>query len=194
MDGFVVVLPGDSFMPDDIQMDQEIATLPDGETLSKESTQPYRYSMLGVLMGVLALGLAVVPSLVWDRPVSNPFAEPAPPPEPKTQHEGGVTLKIKSFSMTLGGKEVPIEEDKPEPTLSSDPVKWLTVSAICVAIASILTASIAQFHEKHTSLTLSAVVLSVAALTWQYIVIGLLIGAAIAVLLFVLSALGGVSA
>ncbi|HAI13589.1 MAG TPA: hypothetical protein DCM28_17920 [Phycisphaerales bacterium] len=181
-------------MTDEFQVGPDIATLPGDESLSKESPRPYRYSLLGLLMGVLALGLAVVPSMVWDRPLPNPFAETPPPPEPKTQHEGGVTLKIKNFSMTLSGKEVPIKEDKPDPSLSSDPVKWFTISAICIAIASILTASIAQFHEKHTSLTLSAVGLSVAALTWQYIVIGLLIGAAIAVLLFVLIALGGVSA
>lgn len=180
-------------MQDDLQVVDNPIQTNDEQESSIDSRRPYVLSLISLIAGLIALGMAVIPPFVWDRPIQLPFTTPAPPPEPKTQHEGGLTLKIKSMTLTLGGKEVPVEE-KPKPvTITRDPVKWFTISAIGVAILSMFISTLAQKFEKHTVLTTSAVSLSVAAITWQYIIIGIVIGAAIAILLVILSALGGLT-
>jgi hypothetical protein len=157
-------------------------------------SRSYSLSAVGLILGILALGLAVVPALAFDRPLPNPFAtteqpKPPKPPEP----EGGFTLKYKNFSVNLGGKKRDLEEphvQPPQPKLTTDPIRLLTIAAIACALVGIVFSTIGQLKEKHTSITAVTMLSCVAAITWQYFAAGIMIGAGIAVFILVIAMLG----
>jgi hypothetical protein len=174
-------------------------------------------SVVALLIGVIALALAIIPALALGRPLPNPFAEEAAPEPPATEpttpdspddeREGGITLKYKSVSVTFGGKKkedkddeedeagqaaepVPREQPKPETKAQADPVRWFTLTAVVAALVGLVLAPIAQVKEKHPAMTIGAVMLCVGAITWQYFAVGIAIGAGVAACLIVLAILG----
>ena len=155
--------------------------------------------ILALLFGITALGLAVIPGIILDRAL--PFApkhrdEPVPP---AAEPEGGVTLRIKKFSISIGGgKKDTNKNDQPaqdirraveaENQRHRDRLfKWFSISAASCALIGLTFGPIAWAKEKQPALSGSAIGISCLALTWQYIVIGLAVGVAIAVLLTVLA-------
>jgi hypothetical protein len=150
-----------------------------------------------LLAGIIALGLAVIPSIALERPLPNPFgpdkkAEELAPEQP-AQREGGLTLKFKKFSVNIGGKEPrkapPVQPPKPPNQLTTDPIRWFTMSAAGCALAGIGFATVGQWREKHTILSSSAVCLCALALTWQYVVIGIVVGVVVVVVLLLISSM-----
>ena len=179
----------------------ESAQANDDDAVAVTTTaRPLTLSVTGLLLGLIALALATVPSLAFDRPLPNPFVpdtEPKelPKPVPPADPEGGLTVKFKDFSFNIGGKKKkaapePIPEPEPQPEVTSDPVRLFTISAIGSALIGIVFSAIGQFKEHHTSLTVSAMGCCVAAMTWQYFAAGIMIGAGIAIFLIVIAALG----
>lgn len=149
-------------------------------------------SILGLIVGVVAIGLASIPAIAFDKPLPNPFAEEQQEKvEPPAEREGGVTLKYKSFSVQFGGKAVEKKPaPEPEPEVAHDPVRWFTVAAIGCALVGIVIAGVGQLRERHTPVTVAAMGCCVAAIAWQYLVVGIAVGVAVAVCLILLVAIG----
>lgn len=154
----------------------------------------------GLLLGLTAMGLAIIPAIVVGRPLPNPFAaQPEPVVQPAAEPEadepkGGLTVEFKSFSVNIGGKkEEPSAEAvapvpvKAQPVVTSDSGRWFNVAAIVAALIGVMFAAIGQLKEQQTTLTVCAIGCCVAAVTWQYIVMGIVIAVAIALLFFVLA-------
>ena len=142
----------------------------------------------GLVVGVLGLGLAVIPSIAMQRPLPNPFETPEQaqrrmqgPPSKK----GGITLNFKGLSMNFGGKEVE-KPTTPNPSLTNDPIRWFMIAAILCGLAGLLLCSVAHVKEKQTAITLTGIGCSIAAITWQFLVIGIILGVAVVVVLLIL--------
>jgi hypothetical protein len=157
--------------------------------------QRFVLGIVGLILGVVALGLASIPSLTLHRDVPEPFgkkeAKKADARMP-AEREGGITLKYKNFSVNFGGKVPQKESDKekagePEHVFTRDPIRWFTISAISCALAGIIVASIAQVREKHTGLAIVSMSCCAAAIAWHYLMIGIAVGAAAAAFLILLA-------
>ena len=142
----------------------------------------------GLVVGIFGLGLAAIPSIAMERSLPNPFETPEQalrridgPPRKK----GGLTLSFKSFSINLGGKEVknPVA---PKPSLTNDPLRWLTIAATVCGLFGLGLCSVAHVREKQTAVTLTGIGCSIAAITWQFLVVGIVFGIAIVVILLIL--------
>lgn len=149
-------------------------------------SRPLWLSLVTLLAGALALGIAAIPPLALGRPLG--LAVPEKPPEPPTVHEGGLTFKHGKFEVTFGGRKEPvISEPTPKPT---DHTRWFMVAAIGLALTTIVAGAIAFHREKNYSLAGIGISLSVLAIAWQYVIVGITIGIAIAIVLVLISALG----
>ena len=164
-------------------------SLPSSRLVSA-SNQVMTFTVIGLIAGAIALGLAVIPAIAFERPVSNPFSasEKIQNPEPPAEREGGFTFRVNSFSIKFGGKSPKRQESGSQPpVITKDPTRNYTISAIGCALAGIVFASIGHHREKHTALTMTSLGLCVAAITWQYIIFGIVVGFVIAALLMALS-------
>ena len=142
----------------------------------------------GLVLGVIGLGLALIPSIAMERTLPNPFETPeqaqrridGPP-----QKKGGVTIRIKALSINFGGKEMknPVATN---PSLTNDPLRWFMITAILCGLGGLVLCSVAHVKEKQTAITLTGIGCSIVAITWQFIVIGIILGVAIVVVLFIL--------
>jgi hypothetical protein len=142
----------------------------------------------GLVAGILGLALAVIPSIAMERSLPNPFETPEQaqrriqgPPLKK----GGITLNFKGLSINLGGKEIkaPIA---PNPTLTNDPLRWLMIAAALCGLIGLAICSVAHVREKQTAITMTGMGCSVAAITWQFLVFGIVLGVALVVVLLIL--------
>lgn len=173
-----------------------------GVSADANRQQAFVFTILGLLLGVIALGLASIPAIALDRPAPHPFAEQEqeekeePVAEPPAEREGGVTLRYKNFSFNLGGKapepeSEPLPEPEPEaappPTITSDPIRWFTIAAIACALVGLVISAVGQLRERHTVITVGSMGCCAAAITWQYVAVGISIGVAAAVFLVVLA-------
>lgn len=163
----------------------------------------HAFGIAALVAGIVALGFAVIPGIALDRPL--PFADeerdrPAPP-EP--EREGGITFKFKKFSVTFGGgkkddaKDV-AQEDNPQqgaaaaaeqqrPMDRDHLLKWFTITAVSCSLAGLILGPVAWAKEKQPALSGTAIGICCLALVWQYVVIGIATGVAIAVLLILIS-------
>ena len=154
-----------------------------------------------LLAGVTALGLAVIPGIVHDQPLpwvgktDTPAA--AEKPKPALQADARVTLKIKEVEVKLplkgkGEKRPPAQlpEEPDRAAAPVNPVKWFTISAVAVALLGLVFGPLAWIHEKQPALSGSAMALCCAALVWQYVLLGIMIGTGIAVVLILFSYFG----
>jgi hypothetical protein len=164
--------------------------------------------IFALVCGVVALGLAVIPGIALDRPVSvaDDTLEPAPrtAPQNERESEGAVRLEFKKFSVTLGGgkndkgdgrdedaRQVAEPESEvaaaPKPNSRNRLLKMFTISAVCCSLIGLILGPISWAREKQPALSGSAMGICCLAIVWQYVVMGILIGVAIAVLLIVIS-------
>lgn len=183
----------------------ESSTIPPLDEV-ETAIKPMFLSVAGLVLGIVALGFAVIPSIAMEKPLANPFAKQEPPPKPPSEpakgHDSGVTIKYKSVSVTFGGKKSAQDQKKkaaeaepppkPELKVTTDPVRWFTMSAIGFALVGLVIAPIAHVKEKHHVLTCSSMVCSVAAITWQYVAVGIAVGIAAAVFVITLKKLAEV--
>lgn len=149
-------------------------------------------SFIGLVLGAIALGLAAIPSVAFDRAPPNPFApkEDGQKLEPPVEREGGVNLKFKNLTINVGGKLPKKEQPAGAPVaVTKDPIRWFTIAAMSLALMGLVVTAIGQLRERHTVLTISSMSFSVAAITWQYFVFGIVVGAAAGAFLIVLAIL-----
>ena len=181
-------------MADDIG--DPVPTKHDSQTGTSSQPVPRgRPTMLSggaLIIALVALGLAVIPMLAYDRPLSNPFAvdkAPEPRVEPPPEREGGVNLRFKGLSVNIGGKVPEQKPPRPDPPpqLTRDPVRWFTIAAAACAVIGLGIASYGHYRERHWALTVCTMGLCVAALSWQYFAVGIIAGAAVAAFLIVLA-------
>jgi hypothetical protein len=158
---------------------------------------------LTLLLGVLALGLVVLPAIIFDQPLpwslaarekDQPLERPAPPP---TAHR--FNIRINKFEFAFGKSTsqpatAATEVAAPPPPLPprpSNPVKPYQISAVILALAGLITGPLAWTSARRSRpLVVSGVTCCCAAILWHYVVAGLIVGVAVAILLFILSALG----
>lgn len=166
----------------------------DDNSEGSTSKRPIVLTACGLALGALALALATIPVMAFEEPMPNPFEDPDDPADlPEFKREGGIQFKFKDVTVNLGGKdvEVPAEEKPDELEVTSDPIRWFTIAAITTAIIGLVVSSIGQVRERHTGLTIGAMGCCAAAISWQYIAIGIAVGAAAAMFLIVMAMLGG---
>ncbi len=144
----------------------------------------------GLVTGILGLALAAIPSIAMERSLPNPFETPeqtqrrihGPP-----RKEGGVTLRFKGLSLNFGGKEIksPIP---PNNSFTNDPLRWFMIAATLFGLIGLALCSVAHVREKQTAITLTGMGCSIAAITWQFLIFGIVLGVVLLfVLLFMLS-------
>lgn len=158
----------------------------------------FRRHVLGIValaLGACSLGLVAIPAVVFDEPVPRPRQAPEPAkPDPPVDDSGGITLSTKRFSIHLGRKQDPatrpVAAVVPAPPPRS-PTKPYRVAAVAVALVGLVTATLAAVRERHWGMAGAAAVFCVGAVMWQYLVLGVVIGAAVAVLLLFLALFGG---
>src|SRR5262245_59058791 len=78
----------------------EVASPVEAEVKPNEPARGMWISLTGLLLSVLALGLATIPAMAMERPLPNPFAEEKPEQEveamkPPAERDGGMTVKYK---------------------------------------------------------------------------------------------------
>jgi hypothetical protein len=141
-----------------------------------------------LVLAVLAIGLAAIPPHALDRNMPNPLETPRVKMPPVVEREGGMTFKFKTFSVNLGGKAPKAKpgDAPPEVALSRDPLRWFTIAAISCALVAFVVSLIGHIRERQTTLTISSVGCCVVAISWQYVVFGILFGIAAAVAFLVL--------
>jgi hypothetical protein len=147
-------------------------------------SRPVWLSAVALLAGTIALGLAAIPPIVFDRPFGMaPIEQPAA--QPRGERQGGVNFKFGKLEVNVGGKVQP----PPPPIPAPNPVKWFLLSAIAFALPTIVVGAIAWHRERHPALAGTGMALGVLAVAWQYIIIGIAVGVAVVIILVLLSAL-----
>jgi hypothetical protein len=163
---------------------------PPEKSLPAES-RGFAWSLATLFIGVLALSAAVMFHLAFEQP--KPQAK-APPPKPE-RIEGGIRLEWKGFKVRFGGKTAePSEQPKAEPELAppADALKrrqaYRMITA-AIALIGLAAGPLACWRESAYALSGPGMAFCFLALTWQYIIAGIVIGVAVLVVLFILSAL-----
>ncbi|MDB5320042.1 MAG: hypothetical protein JWN40_1673 [Phycisphaerales bacterium] len=159
---------------------------------------------LTLLLGVVALGLVVLPAMVYDQP---PFRAAADKEQdshgddrtskPPVAHRFNV--KINKFEFAFGKAttqpstapgETPLPTQPPPPP--PNPVKPYQIGAVVVALLGLITGPTAWTTARRSRpLVVSGMTCCCVAITWHYVVAGLVIGVAVAILLFILGAAAG---
>src|SRR6478672_5225309 len=106
---------------------------------------------LTLLIGVVALGLVIIPAIVYDEPAPWRRREVAPPPR-AAKGDGELKVKFKGIELTWGRKSAtrPATTDEavpavapPPPQVPNDPVKIYKVSAVILALAGLIVGTMA---------------------------------------------------
>jgi hypothetical protein len=152
----------------------------------------FKQNLLGIcclLVAVLALGLAVIPGIAFDRPIT---VLPPPPPPQAEETSGGVTLRYKGLAMNLGGKTKPVPKAEAKKLLSPRDywLKGFTLAAVGCSLVGMVLGTFSWAYEKQPAISGPAMLIASIALTWQYIAIGIAAGVAIAVILLIMGAIG----
>jgi hypothetical protein len=134
-----------------------------------------------VLLGVVSLGLAIIPRAVFEVPPPWPSNRA---PEPQHVVEGGKTIEWKGAKITIGGTSKVIHLPPAAPPMSS---KVLYICTAVVALAGIAVGLIASWRDRSYLLGGPAVALCCVALLWHYILIGVAVAVAFVVIVMLLS-------
>lgn len=134
-----------------------------------------------LLAGAIALGLAAIPPIISEKPFGLWREEP-PPPQP-AQLQGGLNFKLGKLEVNVGGKR----ENPPPLPPPPNPTRWFFVWAVALALPAIVVGAIAWQRESQHALAGTGMFLGVLAITWQYLIVGIAIGVAAAIILILLS-------
>jgi len=153
---------------------------------------------LTLLIGVVALGLVIIPAIVYDQPAPWQKREVAPPP-PTAQRSGELRVKFKGIELSWGRKsatqpnianEAAPAVPPPPPQPPKDPVKIYKVSAVILALAGLIVGTMAWRNSAGRQFVVSGVVLCCAAILWHYIVAGVVAAVGVALLLVIFGSFG----
>lgn len=141
--------------------------------------RPMGLSLCGLLMGVIALGLASIPTHVFATGEEE---------EEKAKVKGGITFDLGVGSFTVGGEkdDEALAAADARKTRAAVTVHRFTIAAIACALVSLVVASIAQVRERHRYMTMSAIGCAALAITWQYVAIGIAVGVGVAVIVIII--------
>ncbi|MEZ5939872.1 MAG: hypothetical protein R3C18_00685 [Planctomycetaceae bacterium] len=182
--------------------EQVSANTPDGSAESASraavpNTHPYGVSVLGLILGVVSLGLALIPPIAFGQPLPGLLGDRSDEPNSAPHVNGGGPIKV-DISFSFGNAKKEEEEEKVAPVapktdleFTKNPADWLTMAAIVSALIGIVVATVGQIREHRPRVMAGTLTCCVAALTWQYFVMGIVVGVAILVLLLILALLSG---
>lgn len=161
--------------------------------------------LTALLLGACACGLAAIPGVAFDEP--SPWLSRRADDRNGEGHAsrgdggastqpGGVSVSTRRFRFTLGRKPAAATTTQPTapPSPAASPApnslrsKPYTIAAIVVSLAGLVCVALAAARERGRALPSFAAAFCVAAITWQYVMAGILIGMVIAVVILVLSA------
>lgn len=134
------------------------------------------WGIIAVITGIFALGCAVAPDYLYGKDMQNQ----APSVSPKK------SFTIKGVTISFGK-----DRDDPETRKQMEAFqrrveirKYLKITSLVLAVAAFLITPFAWIREKNKVLSIAAPALSVSALAWKAIVMG--IGAAVMAVILVL--------
>ncbi len=139
------------------------------------------YVALGV--GIAALGLAVVPGIAMGQPL--PLLDQIADRE-EERSPRGMTVSFGKLSFTVGGDEQVNDGVETDAARARRVRRGFDLSAAGVALCGLVLGPVSWVREKRRAVSGSAMGICCLALVWQYLIIGLAIGVAAAVLLMVL--------
>lgn len=137
------------------------------------------FGTVAVILGVIALGVAVISTGIFEIPPPWPDRSP---PQPQVTREGGKTFKWKNTEITVGGTETVVYPPVPSVSTAS---KSVFIATAVLALAGIGIGLIATWRERSYVLGGPAVALCSIALLWHYVLIGITVGVAIIVIMMV---------
>lgn len=143
----------------------------------------YGLGLATLLVGVGALAGAILAAILFDQP--PPWKAADPPPGPRI--EGQKTVEFKGVKVSWGGKAVKEEPRQDEVRMTK--LKGMSLGIAGFALAGLALGPLAWWRERRYALAAPGMIMCCAALTWQYLIFGIAVGAAAAVFLFVLSLL-----
>src|SRR6266850_8435916 len=136
-------------------------------------------SVMTILMGVGSLMLALLPPIIYNEPFRWPWDKDEK--KPPAQIQGKVILETKRFYFTFGNKNKPSTQPAvvEEPVSPIKPYRLAMIVVCCVGLGL---APAAWIRERHRPLAGTGAALCCAALFWQFLLIGIVVGVAIGVL------------
>ena len=137
-------------------------------------------------IGVVALGLAIIPTILFDVP--PPWNAPRPKAA-ESKVEGETSVAWRGVKVSWGGKAVKVE---PADGIHLSPAKGFALATAIVAILGMAVGPLASWRERQYALAVPGMSFCCIALTWQYVILGIVAGATAAAFLVVLTMLGGV--
>lgn len=193
--------------------DQDLTT---GSTAAA-ATENGRYALglSGLVLGLVALACAILPTVIVNDPEGKPIAEQAERAEPKKESKNGLTLRFKNIEFKIGGgKDKPNDaESEPDqaapeqnlakpspaepaalkpaaqqPAIASVSVRWFTIAATACGLLGIAFSAFSYTVEKRQAVAVTAMGCCVAAITWQYVVAGIMMAVAFVAILILISA------
>ena len=134
--------------------------------------RPVVLSVVGLAGGIVGLGLAVIPDILYAESDERRGVEVAS--EPTT----GLTFHYRNVAVTLGAGKAspaPVQVARPKPA------RPFAVAGAVAGLLSLGWAAFAHVRERHKALTMCAVTCATAAIAWQYFAAGIAIGVAVVV-------------
>jgi len=180
-----------------------------GDSSDKDPTvKPSRSTWLGMMalfIGVVALALAALPMLIFERPTpSFRVAHDAVAEE----RESKFSFAWKNFKVSFGGSKQEDDEaaraERESQQLAATAaqaadaqalvqhetrLRWLMLASAGLALFGLMIGPIAWVRERHPALAGFAMAISGVALFWQYIVIGVVVGIIVVIVLAYLGSL-----
>lgn len=158
-----------------------------GETTSKG----FILSLIALLIGAIGIGLASVPNVIYERPLW-PIEQQISPKA--LENKPALTLKLGNVSVGFGeSAEAEAEAEAAriaaEQAAIDQKMKRFTLAAIACSILGFILIPFAWTRERRQSFAVTAILLCCIALTWQYFVIGVVVGIGITVLMLALSSI-----
>lgn len=175
----------------------------------------YALGLSGLVLGLVALACAILPTVIVNDPEGKPIAQQAEQADPKKKSKNGLTLRFKNIEFKIGGgKDKPNEaESEPDqaapeknvakssptepaaqkpaaqqPAIASVSIRWFTIAAIACGLLGIAFSAFSYTIEKQHAVAVTAMGCCVAAITWQYVVAGIMMAVAFVVILMLISA------
>jgi hypothetical protein len=137
-------------------------------------------------IGIVALALAIIPTILFDVPPPWNAAGPKPV-QPKV--EGEKSVAFHGVKVAWGGKTV--KEQPAADDIHLTRPKAFAIATAVVALFGMGLGPLASWRERQYALAVPGMSFCCLALTWQYVILGIVAGATAAAFLVVLNMLGG---
>lgn len=138
------------------------------------------------MLGVVALGSAIIPGAIFEVPPPWPTQ---PAAEPRQVVEGGKTLEWKGLKVTVGGTTKLVEPPPTPPPPAA--AKVVFIATAVASLAGIAAGLIAAWKERSYAIGGPAVALCAMALLWHYILIGVTVAIVLCVIVALLASMAG---